>query len=93
MGGVTAAFSSAMPAKLLWVRADLAVLRLPEPAPFFPGDGPGFTTGPCMKQFCLPLPQQAGPIKEKAKEDASPGSAPTSRMKGVQQELSRSFQW
>lgn len=46
-----------------------------------------------MKQFCLPLPQQAGPIQEKARGDASPGSAPASGMKSVQQKLPRSLRW
>lgn len=51
MGGTTAVFSSAMPARLLWVGADLAVLRLVEWSQCFPGAGRGWTIGLRVKQL------------------------------------------
>lgn len=51
LGGTTAVFSSAMPARLLWVGAVLAVLRLAERSQCFPGAGPGWTIGPRVKQL------------------------------------------
>lgn len=70
LGGAAIAFSSTTPARLLWVRADLAVLRLARWSQCFPGAGPGWSMGLCMEQLSA-FASAGRAVREEAGGDSS----------------------